>query len=40
MGVNLDWIGPLILLLQLAILIAGWWWSRRESDSPIEPRLD
>jgi DNA recombination protein RmuC len=40
MGVNLDWIGPLILLLQLAILIAVWWWSRRESDSPIEPRLD
>jgi DNA recombination protein RmuC len=40
MGVNLEWIGPLILLLQLAILIAVWWWSRRESDSPIEPRLD
>lgn len=40
MGVNLDWIGPLILLLQLAILIAVWWWSRRESASPVEPRLD
>jgi DNA recombination protein RmuC len=40
MGVNLEWIGPLILLLQLAILLGLWWLSRRDAASPIEPRLD
>jgi DNA recombination protein RmuC len=40
MGVNLDWVGPLILLLQLAILLSLWWLSRRDAASPIEPRLD
>jgi DNA recombination protein RmuC len=40
MGVNLDWVGPLILLLQLAILLGLWWLSRRDAASPIEPRLD
>ena len=40
MGVNLDWMGPLILLLQLAILLGLWWLSRRDAASPIEPRLD
>jgi DNA recombination protein RmuC len=39
-GVNLDWVGPLVLLLQLAILLGLWWLSRRDTASPIEPRLD
>jgi len=39
-GVNLDWVGPLVLLLQLAILLGLWWLSRRDAASPIEPRLD
>ena len=37
---NLDWVGPLVLLLQLAILLGLWWLSRRDTASPIEPRLD
>ena len=37
---NLDWLGPLVLLLQLAILLGLWWLSRRDAASPIEPRLD
>ena len=40
MGVNLDWVGPLALLLQLAVLLGLWWLSRRDAASPIEPRLD
>ena len=40
MGVNLEWVGPLVLLLQLAILLGLWWLSRRDAASPIEPRLD
>lgn len=40
MGVNLDWVGPLVLLLQLAILLGLWWLLRRDTSSPIEPRLD
>ena len=40
MGVNLDWVGPLVLLLQLAILLGLWWLSRRDAASPVEPRLD
>ena len=40
MGLNLDWVGPLVLLLQLAVLLGLWWLSRRDAASPIEPRLD
>jgi DNA recombination protein RmuC len=40
MGLNLDWVGPLVLLLQLAVLLGLWWLSRRDVGSPIEPRLD
>ena len=40
MGLNLDWVWPLALLLQLAVLLGLWWLSRRDAASPIEPRLD
>ena len=40
MGLNLDWVGPLALLLQLAVLLGLWWLSRRDAVNPIEPRLD
>ncbi len=36
----MDWLGPLVLLLQLAILVAVWWLSRQRSDNTTEPRLD
>ena len=40
MGMNWDWLGPLVLLLQLAMVLGLWWLSRRDASSPIEPRLD